>query len=565
MKPSKPIPIGIEFYKEIIDGGYYYIDKTLLIRDLLSSGNKVTLFTRPRRFGKTLTQSMLCTFFEKEILPDGTVMDNSSYFHGKKIMDTGKNYLEHMGQYPVIFMSLKPAKQPDYETAYKSLYEQIYNEFDRHRYILKSSNIAEEDKKIYNYILCRNADRSAVSESIAFLSKCLKKYYKKKAIILIDEYDVPLENAYFNGFYDQMVNFIRPLFESALKTNPNLAFAVITGCLRISRESIFTGLNNLKTVSVLDNSYAEYFGFTQNEVDEMLSFYKIQDIRESIKSWYNGYLFGNIDVYNPWSVINYVFDIIEDNTKFPKPYWSNTSSNNIVRELIDMADHNAKREVEELVAGGVLEKPVHEDITYADIYKSQDNLWNFLFFTGYLKVTGRKFENDIIYLDLKIPNREIRYIYNNTIKEWFDTKIKTVDFSGLYNAIANGNTGTFESLLKKYLRDSISYLDSAENFYHGFLLGLLSGMQDYERLSNRESGNGRYDILLKPYDEKQPAIIIEIKCVKKFNEMENMCNKALKQIEDHHYDAGLLDEGYAVVMKYGVCFCKKSCMIKIKK
>ena len=484
---------------------------------------------------------MLCTFFEKEILPNGTIADNSVYFQGKKIMEAGEEYLEYMGQYPVIFISLKSAKQPTFEMAYKSLCYEIFKEFDRHRYVLDSGIITEEHKKAYKSILSGNADNITYAKSIAFLSDCLEKYHSKKTIILIDEYDVPLENAYFNGFYDKMANFIRSLFESALKTNQSLEFAVVTGCLRISRESnvsalaetsekrlqrflepspdgdgLFTGLNNLKIISVLDESYSEYFGFTQSEVDEMLSFYGIGDRSEEVKSWYNGYLFGDTEIYNPWSVINYVYDIIHSNTIYPKPYWSNTSSNSIVKELIEMADNNTKREIEELVAGGTLEKPVHEDITYGDIYKTQDNLWNFLFFTGYLKAIGRKFENDTIYLSLKVPNREIRYIYSNTITEWFNASIKASDFSGLYNAVVNGNTSVFEDFLKKHLRKSISYMDNAENFYHGFLLGLLSGMEDYEKFSNRESGNGRYDIVLKPYDEKQPAIILELKCVQRF-------------------------------------------------
>ena len=564
MKPAKPIPIGVEFYKEMINKGYYYIDKTLLIRDILSNGSKVTLFTRPRRFGKTLAQSMLCTFFEKEILPDGTAADNSAYFQGKKIMDAGGQYLEHMGQYPVIFMSLKSAKQPTFEMAYKSLCDEIIKEYKRHMYVLKSNTVTEADKKIYNSVLERDADNITYAKSIAYLSECLEKYHNKKTIILLDEYDVPLENAYFSGFYDKMVSFIRSLFESALKTSQSLEFAVVTGCLRISRESIFTGLNNLDVISILDENYAEYFGFVQEETNQMFEYYNMSQKLGEAREWYNGYLFGNTEVYNPWSIINYVKDIIYKNTDYPKPYWSNTSSNSIVKELIEMADNNTRREIEGLVAGGTLEKPVHEDITYGDIYRTQDNLWNFLFFTGYLKATGRRFENDTIYLALKIPDREIRYIYSNTITEWFNARIKVTDFSGLYNAVVNGNTSVFEDFLKKHLRESISYMDSAENFYHGFLLGLLSGMEDYEKLSNRESGNGRYDIVLKPYDEKQPAIILELKCVQKFNEMGDMCDRALKQIDDNHYDEGLLDEGYMFIKKYGICFCKKSCMVKLQ-
>ena len=564
MQQIKPIPIGVEFYKQMISEEYYYIDKTLLIRDLLEQKNTVTLFTRPRRFGKTLAQCMLKTFFEKEILADGTVADNSVYFQGKKIMATGKGYTKHMGQYPVIFLSLKSAKQPTYEMAYKVLKQSIAKEFIRHRYILNGETLLPVQKTLFNSFIEQKAEPSYYATSLQFLSECLERYYRQKVIILIDEYDVPLENAYFTGFYDEMISFIRSLFESALKTNDSLKFAVITGCLRISRESIFTGLNNLKIVSVLDESYAEYFGFTQNEVDSFLEYYGITSKRDEVKNWYDGYFFGNTEVYNPWSVINYIYDITNKNTDFPKPYWSNTSSNNIVHELIEKSDDNTKNELEGLVAGGTMEKPVHEDITYEDIWQSQDNLWNFLFFTGYLKVINKRFEDDTIYLDLKIPNREIRSIYRNKITEWFNKRIKTEDFSGMYNAVINGDAVEFENCLREQLHRSISFIDSAENFYHGFLLGILTGLQGYEKLSNRESGEGRYDIVLKPYDERQSAIILELKRVQRFTEMENMCYEALQQIEDKHYDAGLLDEGYMVIKKYGICFCKKSCRVMVK-
>ena len=564
MQYIKPIPIGVEFYKQMISEEYYYIDKTLLIRDLLAQKNTVTLFTRPRRFGKTLAQSMLKTFFEKEILPDGTVADNSVYFQGKKIMEAGVEYTRHMGQYPVIFLSLKSAKQPTYEMAYKILQQNIAKEFIRHSYILNSEALLPVQKICFNSFIEQKAEPSDYATSIQFLSECLEKYHKQKVIILVDEYDVPLENAYFNGFYDEMVSFMRSFFESALKTNESLKFAIVTGCLRISRESIFTGLNNLKIVSVLDESYAEYFGFTQNEADSFLEYYGITQRRDELKNWYDGYLFGNTEVYNPWSVINYIYDIVHKNTEFPKPYWSNTSSNSIVHELIENADDTTRQELEELIAGGTIEKPVHEDITYADIYKSQDNLWNFLFFTGYLKTVGKKFIGRQIYLLMTIPNEEIMYIYENNIQEWFNNRIKTSDFSGLYNSIISGDTKAFENYLREQLHGSISFMDSAENFYHGFLLGLLGGLQGYEKLSNRESGEGRYDIVLKPYDERQPAIILELKRVQRFTEMEGMCQEALQQIEDKHYDVGLLDEGYMVIKKYGICFCKKSCMVMIK-
>ena len=563
MDIKKPIPIGIESYKEIIDGGYYYVDKTLLIRDLLAQKSKVTLFTRPRRFGKTLAQNMLRTFFEKEVAADGTVMDNSRYFTGKNIMDAGERYVSHMGKYPVIFLSMKSAKQPDFETAYNLMLADIVTEFERHSYLLGGDTLTPAQKKRYNAVLEHSAGLAEYTASLKFLSDCLEKYHHEKTIILIDEYDVPLENAYFKGFYDRMVGFIRSLLESVLKTNDSLLFAVITGCLRISKESIFTGLNNFDVVSILDENYAEYFGFIQCEVDSLLSFYDISQAGDDVKNWYNGYLFGDTEVYNPWSVINYAKDIVYHNTDFPKPYWSNTSSNSIVHEMVAEADSNTVQEIESLLTGDTIEKQIHEDITYNDIRQSKDNLWNFLFFTGYLKAVGRNFRSDIIYLEMKIPNREVRYIYNNTIQQWFRKKTDTMDFSVLYHAILSGDAETAEGFLKKQLRESISFMDSAENFYHGFLLGMLSGLQSYKKKSNLENGDGRYDIILMPYDEQRPAVILELKRAKKFTEMEKLCQEALGQIDEKHYDDGLIEEGYSQVLKYGICFCKKSCMVKI--
>ena len=563
MDIKKAIPIGIESYKEMIDRDYYYIDKTRLIVDLLTQKSKVTLFTRPRRFGKTLAQSMLRTFFEEEIDADGRAVDNSGYFSGKKIMEAGAQYTGHMGKYPVIFLSMKSAKQPDFEMAYSRLLTDIVSEFERHSYLLEGDVLTPAQKKRYNAVLEQSAGMAEVTFSLKFLSDCLEKYHHQKTIILVDEYDVPLENAYFKGFYKQMVDFMRSLLESALKTNDSLQFAVITGCLRISRESIFTDLNNLKINSVLDESYSEFFGFMQDEIDSLLSFYGIGQKKEEIKEWYNGYLFGGTEVYNPWSILNYVDDIVSHNTEFPKPYWSNTSSNSIIHELVVKADSSTVQEIERLLAGKAIEKPVHEDITYEDIYQSEDNLWNFLFFTGYLRAAGRSFHSDIIYLKMMIPNREIRYIYNNTIQEWFHKKAETMDFSSLYRAILSGDIESAENFLKKQLRESISFMDSAEKFYHGFLLGLLGGLQDYRKESNLESGNGRYDITLIPYDEQQPAVILELKRAKKFTDMENLCLEALRQIDEKKYADALIEEGYPLILKYGICFCKKSCMVKL--
>lgn len=561
MKMKKKLAIGIENYKELIDKSYYYVDKTLLIQSFLDDGNKVTLFTRPRRFGKTLTLSMLKTFFENEMDWNGKQIENAYYFNNMKIISTGEEYLHHMGKYPVISLSLKAAKQPTFQLAHAQLCEQISNEFSRHRYVLQSSQLLEHEKNKYENLMSGTADEASYATALKFLSDCLKAYHKENVIVLLDEYDVPLENAYFRGFYDQMTDFIRSLFESVLKSNDSLEFAVITGCLRISKESIFTGLNNLKIISVLSQSYAEYFGFTPNEVQEMLAFYHLSEKREEIGRWYDGYLFGETEVYNPWSVINYISDMIKGDSLFPKPYWSNTSSNNIIRTLIEVSDSSVKQEIEGLIAGHTIEKPVYEDITYEDVHKSQDNLWNFLFFTGYLKSTGQRFEIDTIYVTMKIPNEEIRYIYRTTIREWFQEKIKASDYHIFYQDILTGNCTGIENFINDQLSDSISYYDNAENFYHGYLLGVLGGIPAYEIDSNKEHGDGRPDLILKPNHPEKPAVIIELKRVSSFKDMKPACTDALKQIEEKHYAKDLEKEGYTNILKYGICFCKKSCMV----
>lgn len=552
---KKPLPIGIENYKEIIDKDYYYVDKTRMIRDLLERGSKVNLFTRPRRFGKTLALSMLKAYFE-------TGTDHCHYFEGMKIMQE-KKYICQMGQYPVIFLSLKTAKQPNFQMAYECLLEQISLEYERHAYVLDSDMILQEDKAKYTAIMNRSAEPSGYATALAFLSGCLKKYHNKNCIILLDEYDVPLETAYFRGFYDQMADFIRSLFESALKTNDNLEFAVITGCLRISRESIFTGLNNLEVNSVLNDNFADYFGFTQQEVKAMLDFYGIKEKLAEAKHWYDGYLFGNKEVYNPWSVINYVKTAVTNTVAFPKPYWSNTSSNTIVRELVESADERVKVEIEKLIAGETIEKPVHEDITYEDVYRTQDNLWNFLFFTGYLKTVSQRMEGNTIYLTMAIPNEEVRYIYQNTIREWFEQKQKKYDVGILYDGLKSGECEQIESFINSQLMASISYYDDAEKFYHGYMIGILSQMTGYEIQSNKKQGNGRPDIVLKPFSPKQPAIILELKRAHKFTQMEGLCDAALEQMEEKRYDAELVEEGYQIILKYGICFCRKNCMVKI--
>lgn len=558
----KKLPIGIESFKELMSWDYYYVDKTLFIKELLDDRNKVSLFTRPRRFGKTLAVSMLRTFFEDERDLAGKKTDNRVFFEGTNILSAGDMYLAHMGQYPVIALSLKSAKQPDYEMAYACLKEEIQNEFDRHLYVMEGFSLQSQEKRKYRDICDGKADSAAYVTALAFLSKCLWKYHQKKAIILIDEYDVPLENAYFEGFYDRMSRFIRSLFESALKTNDSMEFAVVTGCLRISRESIFTGLNNLKILSILNRKYDGRFGFTQTEVEAMLCDYGLEEKRDEIKRWYDGYLFGQEEIYNPWSILNYVDDVWADRNAFPKPYWSNTSSNSIVRELIERADKSARKEIEELAAGSVIEKPVYEDVTYEDIHSSQDNLWNFLFFTGYLKKVGERQEGRNHYVTMKIPNEEVAGIYEHAVLSWFDQRMKTIDFSPMKYALESGDCKALEDFISGQLSDTISFFDYAESYYHGFLAGLLKGVGAYEVLSNRESGTGRSDLILKEGVFRGRGIILELKVAKEIGEMESKCRDALDQIRQADYEQSLRAEGYLEILKYGICFFRKGCVVQ---
>ncbi len=547
----KPLPIGIDNFKRIIDDGYYYVDKSLLIKDIIDNKAGVNLFTRPRRFGKTLNISMLKYFFEKD------EEDNAYLFKDLKIISEDDKYTSQMGQYPVINLSLKSSKQPNFQLAYECLLNEII-----HDYVLNSDKLTYE-KADYLNIINRMAPKSQVVTSIKFLSECLQKYHNKNVIILIDEYDVPLENSFFRGFYGEMIDFLRSLFESALKTNDYLEFAVLTGCLRISKESIFTGLNNLEIISILNKYYDEYFGFKPEEAKKILEDYNLEDKESTVKQWYDGYIFGDAEVYNPWSVIKYVKDLYIDRNEFPRSYWANTSSNSIVKSLIERADDDTKSEIEELIAGKIIEKPIHEDITYGDIDSSMDNLWNFLFFTGYLKKAWIKMnENNEIVAGLTIPNEEIRLIYKNTILNWFESGVKSRDLTKMYDAIVTGDAVTFENELVDLLTESISFYDAYENFYHGFLLGSLVNMKRYIIKSNREAGKGRSDIVIRYPNSRGAAVILELKVAKNIRQLEEKCDEALNQIEDKHYDKPLLEEGYKNIIKYGITFYKKDCMIK---
>ncbi len=557
MSGYKPIPIGIEDFKEIIDREYYFIDKTMLIKDILNSGSKVTLFIRPRRFGKTLNISMLKRYFEK------TDEDNSYLFDELAISEAEDKYKSYMGQYPIISISLKGMKQPDFDTAFARFKNLVTREFERHDNIISSEKLKPLQRKQFSEIYNGTADNSIYLESLKLLSDCLDKVYGKKVIVLIDEYDVPLENAYFNGFYEDMINLIRSVFESVLKTNDSLEFGVLTGCLRISKESIFTGLNNLSVHSVTDNSFASYFGFTESEVKEVLEYYNLSDCFYEIKQWYDGYLFGETEIYNPWSVLKYIQFALNNKNHIPQTYWVNTSSNNIIHELITKSDRKIKNDIETLITGGSIDKPLYDDITYANMNVKSEYIWSFLLHTGYLKPTNIYQKGIQSYFTAVIPNTEIITTYENTFRQWFDESIRIADKSILLNAVLNGDAETFEFEVNKWLLKSISYHDGYENFYHSFLVGLLEYSDEYLVESNRESDTGRNDIVIKNVLTREIAVIIEIKSVSKGETLDSMCDVALKQIEDRQYEVGLINEVYKKIVKYGIAFEGKRCKIKI--
>ena len=551
----KPLPIGVEDFKRLVDNGYYFIDKTLMIKELLENKETVNLFTRPRRFGKTLNMSMLQRFFE------ATEKSNAYLFDGLKIA-AYPEYMAYQGQYPVISISLKSMKRASYQEAYFEYVKLLSDEFERHEIILQSDAVSEEDKLEFQKIKKRIAEPKEYNSAVKLLSKCLQKVYQKNVIILIDEYDVPLENAYHEGFYDDMTNLIRSCFESALKTNPSLEFAVLTGCLRVSRESIFTGLNNLKTYSITKNKFSQYFGFTQAEMQEILQNFSLEQYAGTIAKWYDGYRFGLTEIYNPWSVLNCIDSYLQNDMVACEPYWSNTSSNRIVKRLIEESNERTKSMVEELINGTPIHTQIFEDVTYGTIDVNQDYIWSFLLFTGYLKIISCETVGDETYYDMVIPNVEIKSIYKNTIRSWFIDHINRDSRTDILESIIHADAEKLEDLLCTWLTNTISCFDEQENYYHGFVTGLVSGFNGYMVVSNRESGNGRFDLVVKQRSRWHHAAILEFKVVEKYNQMTKACEDALRQIEEKDYEASLRDEQYENIAKLGICFCRKRCRVK---
>ncbi|MCM1025522.1 MAG: ATP-binding protein [Roseburia sp.] len=559
----KALPIGIENFEDMVRSGYYYVDKTLFLKELLDLKGKVNLFTRPRRFGKTLNLSMLRYFFEDTGDAEKN-RKNKELFHGLKIMEAGEDYTAQMGLYPVINLTLKSAKQDSYALAYYMIQTAVSTEFERHRSMVESgkASLSPKEYEQYTAIAEGRAEEKDIRNSLQLFSRCMHKITGKNTVILLDEYDVPLENAYFSGFYTEMVSFIRSLFESALKTNDYLQFAVITGCLRISKESIFTGLNHLRIISVLDKKYSEHFGFTEAEVLQMMNYYGAESRFPTMKEWYDGYAFGNTEVYNPWSVINYLYDLSADIDAFPRPYWINTSSNDIIKDLIGRADRDTKGQIETLLTGGTLDIQVHEEVTYEDMRGSGENLWNFLYFTGYLTKQKEYFKETAVFLQVRIPNTEVRTIYRNTILGWFRQRIEKQDFRDLYRAMEEGNAEKMRDILNEQLFGTISFYDSAENFYHGFLTGILSQSENYLVKSNRESGNGRSDIMVRSPSLRGRSFILELKVSACIDDLDADADKALEQIYLKKYTDELRAEGYRRTDCYGISFYRKDCEVR---
>ena len=555
------LPVGIDDFSKLRESDFYYVDKTRLIEQLLYRWSEVTLFTRPRRFGKTLNMSMLRSFFE--------IGTDKSLFDGLYISGNKELCYAYMGKYPVIFLSLKGVDGLDFTTARRMLCAILKNELDRHYYLKTSDALTDEDRTLFTKML-QETDEN-IEDSLRMLSKLLFKHFGQKVVILIDEYDVPLDKAFQNGYYKEMVSLIRGLFGQALKTNEFLQFAVLTGCLRISKESIFTGLNNFKVMSITDSRFDEQFGFTDKEVRRLLSDYGMDSHYDEIKEWYDGYHFGRADVYCPWDVINHVDHLRDDSDAKPQTYWINSSGNSLVRRLINRADSSTKDEIERLIAGEAIEKVIRLDLTYDEIENSIDNIWSVLFTTGYLTKIGEvKLPDSESYAyKLIIPNKEVREVFVLQIQEWFKAVVANENdtMKLLSRAILDKDEQQIARQLNIVMGRMISILDTKapddlkENFYHGLLLGLLRGSNpDWLIKSNRESGDGFSDILIMPEDP-DAGIIIEVKYAKEIKGLDAACDAAMAQIKDKCYDEALRDEDRCDILAYGIAFCRKRCRV----
>ncbi len=553
---KKKLPVGIESFEQLRKEEFYYVDKTGLIIDLLNNWGFVNLFTRPRRFGKSLNMSMLQAFFE--IGGDKSIFDGLAISKEKALCDT------YMGKFPVISISLKGVDGLTFDDAYNMLCVIIRNEALRLQYLLDSDAISENEKQPLRNIAAGSKDSSEIKNSLQTLSKLLEKHYGQKVIILIDEYDVPLDKAYAHGYYPQMIDLIRAMFAAALKTNSSMFFAVLTGCLRVSKESIFTGLNNPIVHSISDLKFDEYFGFTDKEVKEILSFYGLEDHYDEMRQWYDGYLFGGQNVYCPWDVINHCYTLLGDPQAEPKAYWLNTSGNDMVRKLINETKSSTTRmEVEELIDKQTITKALNEQLTHSEIDKNINNIWSLLYMTGYLTIAKRPSGGRY---ELRIPNREVRQIFKQQVLEWFSDKshAEVEKLSELYAAFESGDTETITKYLNKQLISTVSYYDAQESFYHGFMIALLSTCAQWAVSSNDEAGAGRADIIVEREDGEF-GFVVELKAVKDMKKLDEACENAMRQIDERDYTANLRRYGVEDVRAYAIAFCGKKCRVLGKK
>ena len=556
----KKLPIGIDSFEKLRTNDFYYVDKTGFIADLLRDWGEVNLFTRPRRFGKTLNMSMLKCFFE--------IGTDKSLFDGLKIAENKELCAEYQGQFPVIFISLKSVDGLTFEAAAAALRTVIGREASRFQFLRDSDKLTKEDREWYESLIhvdkgLFDMEDELLAGSLKNLSQLLAKHYGRKVVILIDEYDVPLDKAFQGGYYDEMVSLIRNLFGNALKTNDSLQFAVLTGCLRISKESIFTGLNNLNVMTVSDPYFCDSFGFTDDDVKELLEYYGLGAYHDAMRDWYDGYQFGNVSIYCPWDVIKYAQILLRDPKAEPENYWANTSGNGIIRRLLQKADQTTRDEVEQLINGESIVKTVRQELTYRDIEDSIDNIWSVLYSTGYLTSRGRLPGKQ---MKLALPNREVRELFIDLVKDWFreETRADTSRINRFCAAFPKGDVATIQDMLHDYLWDSISVRDTAvrsnmkENFYHGMLLGLLQSQGSWIVRSNAETGIGYSDISVAT--PERLGIVIELKYAEDGN-LEAACAKALAQIDEKKYAEGLRRRGMKTILKYGIAFWEKECMV----
>lgn len=545
---KKPLPIGVSEFKRAVSA-YYYVDKTLLIKDLLDTKPQVSLFTRPRRFGKTLNMDMLRVFFEK------TDEDTSVYFQDKKIWAYGEEYQKHQGQYPVIVVSFKDVKYDTWGETLSKIKDIIRHEFDRHSELETSEKLSAYNKEKYMEILLGKADDVAFSSSLGVLTELLYKHHGKKPILIIDEYDVPVQQGYNRKFYGDVILFLRNLFSNALKDNHNIEYAFMTGILRVAKESIFSGMNNLKIDSILDERYSQYFGFTKVEVTELLAYYNVKGKVREVCDWYDGYRFGKTEIFNPWSVLNYV-----DNRCEAKAYWQATGSNDIIGEIISQATPEIMDDLGKLMQGQEIMTYIDTNVIYPEIEKNPFSIYSFLLVAGYLKLVSKKEQNDSTYCRVAIPNKEISFVYEKEILAKLDGIVSQSSAIAIQEAISENDAERLKVEIQDYLLQTISYNDTAsESFYHGLIVGFCAVMNNrYYVSSNKETGEGRYDITLEPHSKVLPGIIIELKSSKKSSEIKGLAEEALEQIDNMQYDVEMKRRGVKKIIKFGVAFCGKA-------